>query len=63
MVNIMDFGVCCVTGQTCKPIILGKWQQTKRDVAINGGCALTTDSWLQCGWGGKIKAEKSGQKK
>ncbi|WP_425448047.1 DUF4280 domain-containing protein [Dethiothermospora halolimnae] len=50
-----------VTGKRCIPVLLGPWLKTKNDTKVKGIPALTTNSYLLCGKGGKISFCSDGQ--
>lgn len=59
--NISTFGVCSVTQKPCMPAILGPWQKPNNKNLIGGCPAITKDSYLICGLGGKISFMLTGQ--
>lgn len=44
----------------CQPVTPAKWQNGSSLVSIEGKAAVTSDSCLQCSWGGTIRVESPG---
>lgn len=56
-VNISQFGVCSITGQSCVPQIMTPWFDANEANVLENGACITESSKLACAQGGIISID------